>query len=123
MSRPYHILIVENSDTMRRLLARIARKTHPAVTISAVADSAHALQIYGQRGADLVIANVHMSSLDGLSLTRTLRAQQASISIVLISSDSTMMQQALQAGADRFVLKQPSMLQELQQALLGLLPA
>src|SRR2546423_7817021 len=105
MARPYHILIAENSDAIRGLLARIVAKTYPTVTISAVADGAQALQIYSQRGADLVIANVHMPSLDGLSLVRTLRAQQVTIPIVLISSDSIMTQLALAAGADRFILK------------------
>jgi len=123
MSRPYHILIADNSDAMRGLLVRIAAKTYSTATISAVADGTEALQIYRQRDADLLIANVHMPYVDGLSLVRTLRAQQVAIPVVLLSSDDTVRQIALQTGANRFVLKQPSMLQELQQALLALLPA
>ena len=122
MPRPYHILIADDTPALRRLLARIVTKMYPTATISAVADGAQALQIYGQHGADLLIANVHMPYIDGLGLVRALRAQQAIIPIVLLSSDSNMRPIALQAGADRFVLKQPSILQELQQALLGLLP-
>ncbi len=123
MPRPYHILIAENTDAMRGLLARIVAKIYPAVTISAVADGAQALQIYRQRGADLVIANASMPLLNGLDLVRTLRAQHVTIPIVLLSSDGTMAPIAIQAGADRFMVKQPCMLQEFQQTLLAVLPA
>ena len=123
MPRPYHILIAEHNDAVRDLLVRIIAKIYPTATVSAVADGAQALQIYTQRAADLVIVNVSVPLLSGLALVRMLRAQRVTTRIMLISSDSTMAPIALAAGADRFVLKQPLMLQELQRTLLALLPA
>ena len=121
MPHPYHMLIAEDSDAIRGLLARLLVRIYPTVTISAVADGTHALALYHQRGADILIANVHLHILSGLDLVRTLRAQHATVPILLLSSDSTMAQIAIAAGADRFVVKQPGMLQALEQALLALL--
>src|SRR5215217_2250939 len=114
MPHPYHILIAEDSDAIRGLLARLLVRLYPTVTISAVADGTHALALYHQRGADILIANIHLPILSGSDLVRTLRAQQATLPVLLLSSDSTMAHIALEAGADRFVVKQPSMLQELE---------
>lgn len=121
MSHPYHVLIADDTDAVRALLARIVAKTYPIATISTVADGAQALLIYNQRGADLLITNAHMPGLDGPGLIRALRAQQASLPILMLSSDTAMAAVAMQAGANSFLLK-PFMLQQLQQTLRALLP-
>lgn len=121
MPHQYHILIADDTDAVRALLVRIVAKTYPAATISTVVDGAQALQIYGQRGADLLITNARMPNLDGPSLVRALRAQDVNIPILMLSSDGSMAEVAAQIGANRFLLK-PFMLQEFQQTLRELLP-
>jgi CheY-like chemotaxis protein len=80
------------------------------------ADGVRALEIYRRRGADLLVTSSHLPLLDGPDLIRALRAHHASLPILLLSSDPTMLQVAEQIGANRFVLK-PFTLQELRQAL------
>ena len=121
MSHPYHIVIAEDFDAVRTLLIRLIGNRYPNATISAVADGILAYDIIARSGADLLIATTHLPSLDGPSLIRRLRGQQATIPILLLSSDPAMASVGVQAGADRFLLK-PFTLQELYQALNALLP-
>lgn len=116
-----HVLIAEDNDEVRALLARVVARTYPSVTISAVADGADALALYLARGADLLITNNDMPIMSGIVLVQTLRAQQASIPILMISSDAVIQPAAMAAGATRFLLK-PFVLADLAQALLLLLP-
>jgi two-component system, NarL family, capsular synthesis sensor histidine kinase RcsC len=121
MPPPLHIIVADDHDTIRAMIARVLIRTYPAVAISAVSDGAQALLVYGQRGADLLITDHHMPILSGLDLVRTLRAQQVAIPIVLISSDHTVEPSALAVGANRFLLK-PFSVSALQQVVLALLP-
>ena len=53
----YHILIADDDASVRALIARIVARAYPSVTISSVPDGLDALQIYDQRGADMLITN------------------------------------------------------------------
>ena len=121
MSHPYHIVIAEDSDDVRALLVRIISTLYPNATLSTTADGLSAQQIVSQHTTDLLIASAHLALLDGLTLVRTLRSQQVTIPILLMSVDPAVEQAAVQLGADRFLLK-PFTLQELHQALQALLP-
>src|SRR5690242_4114074 len=105
MSHPYHIVIAEDFDAVRTLLIRLIGNRYPNATISAVADGILAYDIIVRSGADLLIATTHLPVLDGPSLIRRLRRQQATIPILLLSSDPAMASVGAQAGADRFLLK------------------
>jgi CheY-like chemotaxis protein len=117
-----HIIVAEDADSLRALIARLLVRTYPAVAISAVPNGAQALAIVEQRGADLIIADHHMPLLTGIDLVRTLRAQQITTPIIIISSDHTVEGPALAAGANYFLLK-PFGVPEMRGVLLRLLPA
>ena len=118
---PSHIIIADDAADVRALIARVVARLYPAVTISAVNDGLDALQRYEQQGADLLIADYDMPRLNGLDLVRTLRARQVTIPIVMVSALPTSEQQALAAGATRFVVK-PFSISQLTQILTTLLP-
>jgi len=116
-----HILIAEDHDNVRALLARVVIRTYPAVTITTVVNGALALDAYRAHGADLLITNHNMPVMSGIDLIRVLHALQASIPILMVSSDPTIELSALATGATRFLLK-PFVLTDLQQTLIDLLP-
>jgi two-component system, NarL family, capsular synthesis sensor histidine kinase RcsC len=116
-----HILIAEDHTVVRDLLTTIVARTYPTCTITAVANGAEALAVYDERGADLLITDFAMPIMTGLSLTKALRARQATIPILVISMNTTIAEVLLDAGANRFLPK-PFSFTALQQTLIDLLP-
>jgi two-component system, NarL family, capsular synthesis sensor histidine kinase RcsC len=116
-----HILIAEDHAVVRDLLTTIVAWTYPTCTVTAVANGAEALAVYDERGADVLITDFAMPIMTGLSLTKALRARQATIPILVISMNTTMAEVVLHAGANRFLPK-PFSFTALQQTLIDLLP-
>jgi CheY-like chemotaxis protein len=103
------------------VIEKVGDYTHPACTITEVANGALALAAYHAQGADLLITDNDMPIIMGLDLIRALRTQQATIPILMVSSNPTLDAAARAAGATCFLLK-PFLLTELQQTLIELLP-
>jgi two-component system capsular synthesis sensor histidine kinase RcsC len=116
-----HILIAEDHAAVRELMTTIVARTYRNCTITAVANGTEAVAVYNQRGADLLITDYAMPNTTGLTLIQTLRAQQATLPILVVSMNTSIAEIMLQAGANRFLAK-PFSLPELQQALTDLLP-
>lgn len=120
MRPPYHIIIADDDDGIRAVVARVVVRLYANVYVSAVRDGADALMVYGQRGADLVITNNDMPHLNGLDLVHILRSRQVTIPIVMISGDVGIEQQALATGVTEFLAK-PFSVTQLAQVLTRLL--
>jgi two-component system, sensor histidine kinase len=116
-----HILIAEDHAAVRDLISTIAARTYPTGTITTVDNGAEALAVFQARGADIVITDYAMPIMTGLTLTQTLRAQQATVPILVISMNTSIAEEVLRAGANRFLPK-PFGVREFQQALIDLLP-
>jgi CheY-like chemotaxis protein len=121
MTPAYHVIIADDDDDIRAVIARVVVRAYSSVTISAVSDGLDALLVYDQRSADLVITNNGMPVLSGLSLIEQLRVRSATLPIVMVSADATIEQRALALGASRFLAK-PFALAQLAQTLINLLP-
>ena len=117
---PLHILIAEDHAAVRELFTTIVARTYPACTITAVANGAKALAVFNERGADLLITDYEMPIMAGLELIQTLRAQQTTLPILVVSMNTAIADAVLHAGASRFLPK-PFSLPQLQQALIDLL--
>jgi CheY-like chemotaxis protein len=118
----YHIIIADDSDTVRGLVARVVAHTYPAVRISAVADGQAALDIFQQEGADLLITNNDMPRLGGIALAQQVRASGATLPIVMLSGNAAVAPAAQAAGVTSFVSK-PFTIEQLTHVLTQLLPA
>lgn len=120
MPTSYHVIIADDDDTIRSVIARAVVRTYPSVTISAMRDGLEALHVYDQQGADLVITNSDMPNLNGLGLIMELRARQTTAPILMVSADPAIKQQVLALGISGF-LEKPFLLPQLLQTLVGLL--
>lgn len=120
MTLPLHIIVADDTDSVRGLIVRVVARTYPSVRISAVADGQDALAVFDNEGADLIITNNAMRTMDGITLINLLRARPSHVPIVMISGDPGIESQALAAGANGFLSK-PFSMQGLMQMLLGLL--
>jgi CheY-like chemotaxis protein len=122
MPPTYHIIIADDNDGVRAVIARVVVRSYPSVHISATRDGQDALDLYDQRGADLLITNNDMPRLSGLQLIEALRVhRQATLPIVMVSADATIAPRAHALGVTRFVAK-PFTLGQLAQVLRSLLP-
>jgi CheY-like chemotaxis protein len=99
-------LIVEDNAGIRRVLRRILADT--ASAIWECADGLEALAAYKEHRPDIVLMDLRMPHVDGLTATRQIRAYDPSARIIIVTDylDDDMKTAALEAGACDYVLKQ-----------------
>jgi PAS domain S-box-containing protein len=106
-SPPRTTLLLATSDSATRALLRKALAL-PSVELVEAADGLEALALARRLDLDLVLLDVFLAVLDGISVCARLRAltdiQQPSIAILGLNSERTM-ELALAAGADEILTK------------------
>jgi CheY-like chemotaxis protein len=120
MKQPYHIIIAEDDRMAGKLLEMIMIGLYPLGKVSLVLNGQEALQLYERCGADLIILDKIMPGIDGLELTRILRARGVSIPIIVMSGNTALEAEAKKAGATLFIGK-PSIYTQLPRLLPNLL--
>jgi len=107
VSRPIlmsRILIVEDEATVRDTLAlNLRAEGHEVITAG---DGVSGLQLAREQAPDLVILDLMLPQLDGLSLCRMLR-RDSSVPIIMLTARGTEMDKiaGLETGADDYVVK------------------
>jgi CheY-like chemotaxis protein len=67
------ILLADDHDGLREIIAGLISAQFPDSTIVAVSDGAAALAAFSRHGADLIITDDHMPTMSGRELIRALR--------------------------------------------------
>jgi CheY-like chemotaxis protein len=100
------LLIVDDNAGIRRVLRRLLADT--ASTIWECADGSEALTAYEERRPDIVLMDLRMPTVDGLTAIRLIRGYDPSARIIVVTDyqDEDMKSAALEAGAREYVLKQ-----------------
>ena len=100
------ILIVDDSATMRTLVRQALEPEH---TVLEAPHGAAALALLEQTPADLVLTDVIMPEMDGLGLTRRLRASErfARLPVLILTTEATpaMKERGRSAGATGWLVK------------------
>ena len=101
------LLLAEDEPSLRQLLAELL---HADYELLLAPDGERAWEIVvGERPPDLVLSDVEMPGVDGIELTRRLRAlaRTATVPILLISANNRLpiLLEGLEVGADDFLLK------------------
>lgn len=81
------ILVVEDEENMRWVLKRALEKSGYEVVTSSRGD--HALKFFASRPVDLVLLDLKMPGMDGISVLRELREHSASVPILLLTAYAT----------------------------------
>ncbi len=116
-------LIVEDSPTMRQLLAFSLRRLNDCRIIEAV-DGVDALKKLTTERVDLVITDINMPMMDGLKLIALIRgnARTKTLPIIIVTTEGAEedRKRGLALGADAYIPKpvQPSELLEKVASLL-----
>jgi DNA-binding response OmpR family regulator len=98
------ILIVEDEVTVRDMLALNLRAE--AFEVITAADGATGLQLAREQSPDLIILDLMLPEIDGLSLCRMLR-RDSEVPIIMLTARGTEMDRitGLETGADDYVVK------------------
>lgn len=102
-----HVLIVDDSPSLRRMIERSLAAS--GFTVSAVGLAADALRVAEQHPIDVVVTDLNMPEMDGLTLTRQLRgiSNTAKCPILILTTEtaSVRKEEARQAGASGWIVK------------------
>lgn len=104
-----NVLIVDDEETILKGLAELIAELPEAAAgeIHSALNGFEALDILSSRPIDLVITDIHMPGIDGLSLTGTIRYRHPDIPVVLLTgyNDSAYLQQAIRLKAEDYLFK------------------
>ncbi len=117
------ILVVDDSTSIRKMVESVLRYKGYAVT--AAADGEDALEALTREDYRLIILDVNMPRLDGLSLLKILRerAEWASIAVLMLTTEGqdADRERALALGATAYMIK-PFKPGELLECVAALIP-
>jgi two-component system, NarL family, response regulator LiaR len=104
------VLVADDEPSVRQgLHMRLALDPH-ITCVGEAADGASALAQVGSLHPDVVILDVEMPALDGIAVTRQIRATGTHTAVIMLSihDDAGTRSRALSAGASAFVSKHDS---------------
>ena len=113
-------LLVDDDALVRMFLRQmIVWEDEGCTVIGDARDGEEALAVIAQEAPDLIITDISMPVMDGVTLIRRLRAQQFAGSILVLSchEDFQYVKDAMQLGADDYILKNHLKPDTLREAL------
>lgn len=117
---PVAVLLVDDDASIRRMLERTL--TAEGYEVAAVADGGMAMAAVERSVPDAIVLDVAMPGLDGLAVTRRLRAKGLAVPVLLLTARDALEERVagLDAGADDYLVK-PFETEELSARLRALL--
>jgi two-component system response regulator MprA len=114
------VLLVDDDARILRMLERTL--TAEGYAVDAVADGGAALARVERSVPDLIVLDVTMPGLDGLAVTRRLRARRLAVPILLLTARDALDERVagLDAGADDYLVK-PFEIEELMARVRAML--
>lgn len=113
------VVIVEDEAPIREGLAKILDKIHPEYeVVGKAADGEEGYILIARTNPDLVILDIQMPKMDGLTMLKKLREEQNQCKVLVLSaySDFNYAKQAIELDIQNYLLK-PIKIPELKQAL------
>lgn len=107
---PIRVLVVDDHLIVREGLSLILETAEGIEQAGEAADGAEALRLCAELRPDVVLMDLRMPGMDGLTAIRRLAAAQPEIAVLILTTydEDDLMLQGLQAGARGFLLKDTS---------------
>ena len=113
-----HILVVDDESDVRELLRKFL--TRRGYEVDTASDGMAAIEAIRENPPDIVLLDIRLPKIDGLSVLRRLRDDADDVAIITMSgiADEDMARQSLELGAADFITK-PFNLPYLETSLLA----
>jgi CheY-like chemotaxis protein len=122
MTNGYRILVVDDNPSNTKLVSFLL--TAKGWDVRAAADGEEAMELVREFRPDAILMDIQLPMVDGLELTRRLKADPATRHILIVAATAYAMkgdeQRALDAGCDAYVTK-PINTRTLSDQLLSLM--
>ncbi len=109
LRRQRKVLIVDDESTGRTILAKIIQQAEQDVIVESFDNPLEALQWLDHNHPDLIITDYRMPDINGVELTRKIRAKTACqdipIMMITVVSEKSVRYDALEAGATAFLTR------------------
>jgi len=107
---PIRVLVVDDHLIVREGLGLILETAEGIEQAGEAADGAEALRLCAELRPDVVLMDLRMPGMDGLTAIRRLAVAQPEVSVLILTTydEDDLMLQGLQAGARGFLLKDTS---------------
>ena len=105
--RRARLLIVDDNDLIRESTQLMLEGEPDLEVVGEAANGHHALELCRQLRPDLVLMDVRMPEMDGLTATREIKKEMPTISVLLVSAyeSEDYRREAASAGATDYILK------------------
>jgi DNA-binding NarL/FixJ family response regulator len=104
---PARLLIVDDHDLMREATRLMLEGAPDVEVVGEAVNGRHALELCRQLRPDLVLMDVRMPEMDGLTATRAIKEELPAISILLVTvyESDDYRREGASAGAADYILK------------------
>lgn len=104
---PARVLIADDHELIRDGFKRMLSYEEDLEVVGEAADGREAVELCRCLNPDLVMMDVRMPRMDGLEATRTIKAGQPSVSVLVVTTyeNPDYLLEAIKAGAAGYVLK------------------
>ena len=102
MARKINVLLVDDSRTVLAQLERLLADVDDLAIVGTARDGAAAIRVATEAKPDLVLLDIVMPGLDGLSALRTIKSMHPKIEVAMVSSvsgDAQKAEEAFRLGA------------------------
>jgi NarL family two-component system response regulator YdfI len=105
--RPIRILVADDHLIIRQGLRLILETAEDLELVGEATDGAEALRLCGQLNPDVVLMDLRMPGMDGLTAIEHLRSEQPEVAVVILTTfnEDELMLRGLRAGAKGYLLK------------------
>ena len=109
MADKIHVLIVDDVAETRENVRKLLQFEADIEVVGAARTGREAIQLSDELKPDVVLMDINMPDMDGISATEAIRARQPAIQIIILSvqGDPNYMRRAMLAGARDFLTKPP----------------
>lgn len=115
---PIRVMLVDDHTMVRRGLATFLKVFDDLELVGEAADGETAVQLCGHVLPDVILMDIVMPDIDGVTATRLIRQRFPTVQVIALTSfkEEGLVQSALQSGAIGYLLKNVSA-EELAQAI------
>lgn len=107
----FSILLVEDEEAVRKLLATLITKKIPEVIVYSADDGRSGLESFKQHSQDLIITDIAMPAMDGICMAAEIKSLKPDAVIIAVTAytDTQDLLKAIEIGIDHYLLKPLSM--------------